>query len=257
MSLPFFSDIDLLGNTILNIKSPSSNKDLVDKEYVDISIMNLSSDLISNINNVETSLSTQISNIQTNVFNIENNIPNMIVNSIVDNLNTQSNVHSLSANQGYMLNTAISNLNTSVGLIQTSISNLYENRLTNIPTLIGSYYENERYQFVKSVNIDNASSGFVSIDIFEDIPEIDMTTNVEIIDISGTYTDNNIALGYKRKIGYSDTLSTESTTKDINIVLISNNRTVDLLLGNYWVQEGTVDITLNLIIVYRIIPEEV
>lgn len=254
MSLPLYSDLDMLGNTIVNIKPPTTNDDLVNKEYVDTTCTNISNDILNTMNTIEYNLVNLIEDIQSNLVNLETDIPNIIINSIVDDLDTPVENKSLSARQGYILNMTLASIDSDINILQNRVSNLYEDLISDTPEMIGSYLNNDRYRFVKTINIDNASSGFVTVNLFENIPDINSSTELEIVDIKGMYKDNDIVLGYKRKLGYSDSVSTINISKDISIGLISNNRDVDLLFGGYWIQEGTVNITADLIVEYYIVP---
>ena len=118
MSIPFYSDIDLNNNKIINVANPVNNTDLANKIYVDTQI----SDLVSSIDaeletlrdDIDTAITTQISQLDTTLSNrITNEVDNLnqaILDNVIDRLNSTSTTNALSANQGFILNDRLRNL---------------------------------------------------------------------------------------------------------------------------------------------------
>lgn len=91
-------------------------------------------ELLNEISNVNTTLSTEISTVNTNLTQVETTtIPNAIKAAIVDNLDTEDSNKALSATQGKILKTMISNL---ANLRIEVVSELPETGETNVIYLV-------------------------------------------------------------------------------------------------------------------------
>lgn len=180
MNIPFFNNIDLNNNIIINSGTPTNPNDLANKNYVDVSIENLTSNLNTQFTTLNDTLTTYIdSNIEelntditTQIQEIENNyIPEQIAQSIVDNLVTQETTKALSANQGYTLSTLISNIPL----------NTYHNTINRIGTW--DEYDLNRIKIEKLIS---NPTQFYTIQF----PELDLTS-YEVVNIKGYYTIEN------------------------------------------------------------------
>lgn len=173
MSIPFYNDIDLNNNKILNVKLPVNDYDVANKIYIDTEISevqtqiaeldvdNKIAEIQTQIGNVTTDYNTKINNTNSSVDNLQlalnNAVDNLeasisqsatdirnetteqiatsILNSINNNLSSLDIDKSLSAYQGYILNSLISELNVSVG----DLSNRFN--YTEQPNVIGTYID--------------------------------------------------------------------------------------------------------------------
>ena len=180
MSIPFYNDIDLNNNIITNSGAPTNPNDLANKDYVDVSIENLTSNLNTQFTTLNDTLTTYIdsnieelnTNITTQIQEIENNyIPEQIAQSIVDNLVTQESTKALSANQGYILSTLISNIPL----------NTYHNTINRIGTW--DEYDLNR---IKVEKVISNPTQFYTIQF----TELDLTS-YEVVNIKGYYTIEN------------------------------------------------------------------
>lgn len=144
MSIPFYSDIDLNNNKIINVANPVNDTDLANKIYVDTQISDLvrsiDTDLETLRNDIDNSITTQISQLDTTLSNrITNEVDNLnqaILDNVIDRLNSTSNTNALSANQGFILNDRLTNLE--------NIKNDY----TSEPKVVGTFLNNDLYRYV-------------------------------------------------------------------------------------------------------------
>lgn len=144
MSIPFYSDIDLNNNKIINVANPINNTDLANKIYVDTQINDLISDIGIDMQNLQTTLEGEITDevgqLNTTLSNrITNEVIDLnqaILDNVIDRLNSTSTTNALSANQGYILNDRLTNLE--------NVKNTYS--LTTVP--IGTYLNNDLYRVV-------------------------------------------------------------------------------------------------------------
>ena len=164
MSIPFYSDIDLNNNKIINVANPVNNTDLANKIYVDTQI----SDLVSSIDaeletlrdDIDTAITTQISQLDTTLSNrITNEVDNLnqaILDNVIDRLNSTSTTNALSANQGFILNDRLRNLE--------NIKNDY----TSEPKVVGTFLSNDLYRYVIVKTFDEKpATQFIDIELTE------------------------------------------------------------------------------------------
>lgn len=166
MNIPFFSDIDIKGNKILNVGTPSNDNDVANKIYIDTAISVLENTLRGEITTETTRIDSDISGLDNRISTIEDGldtqINSAILNNIVDNTVTEDATKSLSANQGVELRNQI----------DTIQSSLKYNEYLDTPIVIGSYFGKDLNRIVltgtiatkpgsKKVNIESAN------DIFE------------------------------------------------------------------------------------------
>ena len=134
MNIPFFSDLDIKGNKILNVGTPSNNSDVGNKLYIDTEVSTLGNTLRGEIATETTRIDGDISGLDNRLSAIETGlateINTAILNNIVDNTVTQDSTKSLSAYQGYLLNDQINTL------AQSITQNMY----IDTPTVFGSYF---------------------------------------------------------------------------------------------------------------------
>lgn len=118
MAIPFYDNIDLNNNKIINLKAPENDGDVSNKKYIDDSISALNTTLNAKILEEKADLKDYVDNelltINTNITNVSNSIDTKIQDSIVDNLYTSDAEKTLSANQGVELRTRLDNLNNSI-----------------------------------------------------------------------------------------------------------------------------------------------
>lgn len=179
MSIPFYSNIDLKNNIIINSGTPTNPNDLVNKDYVDVSIEGLTTNLNNQITTLNDTLTAQITNktseidtkFTTEIQNIKTSIPTQISQNIVDNLETQDTSKSLSANQGYVLNMLINNIPL--------------NTYTSIISKIG-VWDNYDLCRVKVDKIITNPTQFYTVQF----TELDLDT-YEVVNINGYYTIDN------------------------------------------------------------------
>lgn len=179
MSIPFYSNIDLKNNIIINSGTPTNPNDLVNKDYVDVSIEGLTTNLNNQITTLNDTLTAQITNktseidtkFTTEIQNIKTSIPIQISQNIVDNLETQDTSKSLSANQGYVLNMLINNIPL--------------NTYTSIISKIG-VWDNYNLCRVKVDKVITNPTQFYTVQF----TELDLDT-YEVVNINGYYTIDN------------------------------------------------------------------
>ena len=110
MAIPFYDNIDLNNNKIINLKAPENDGDVSNKKYIDDSISALNTTLNAKILEEKADLKDYVDNelltINTNITNVSNSIDTKIQDSIVDNLYTSDAEKTLSANQGVELRTS-------------------------------------------------------------------------------------------------------------------------------------------------------
>lgn len=180
MNIPFFSDIDIKGNKILNVGTPSNDNDVANKIYIDTAISVLENTIRGEITTETTRIDSDISDLDSRISTIEDGldtqINSAILNNIVDNTVTEDATKSLSANQGVELRNQI----------DTIQSSLKYNEYLDTPVVVGSYFGKDLNRIVitgtiltkpaiKKVNIESPN------DIFE------QNYNYEIIKTYGYF----------------------------------------------------------------------
>ena len=182
MSIPFFSDIDLKNNKIINAKNPENNGDLVNKYYLDNIINNTQSTLNNNIliakEEMTTYVDTQIETINTNMIT---NVTQILLDNIIDNITSLDNSKALSANMGHYLSTLIDDTNNLITTLSETI-NIYSDTATEIGRFESGTINSQVYRVIHTLEIGPQSSQEIQIDLSEKIP-----INCNIINIYGTY----------------------------------------------------------------------
>ena len=165
MNIPFFSDIDIKGNRILNVGTPNDDNDVANKIYIDEAISTLENTLRGEISVETTRIDTDISGLSDRVSTIENGldtkINSAILDNVVDNMVTADATKSLSANQGVEIKSLIDDIRNSLRF----------NNYLDTPVVIGSYFGKDLNRIVltgtittkpasKKVNIESANNIF-------------------------------------------------------------------------------------------------
>lgn len=123
MAIPFYDNIDINNNKIINVNTPELDGDSANKKYVDDSIYNLSNTINTKIleekANITDYIDEEINTTKSLITALESSVDTKILNNIVDDLYTSDNDKSLSARQGVELRSLIEDLSTTV----TSVNN--------------------------------------------------------------------------------------------------------------------------------------
>lgn len=183
MSIPFYSDIDLKNNKIINVGAPESDLDIANKQYVDTSILNLSTTINESILLTRTELTeyidTQITNINTNM---NTTVTQILIDNLVDNVTSTDNTKALSANMGHYLSSLIDDINIKLTELDES-DNIY----TTTPTVIGLYSIDTStipvYRTILTYTIPPQVSQSIEIDLTQLSPD----TTLNILNIVGNY----------------------------------------------------------------------
>ena len=180
MNIPFFSDIDIKGNRILNVGTPSDDNDVVNKIYIDEAISTLENTLRGEISVETTRIDTDISGLSDRVSTIENGldtkINSAILDNIVDNMVTADDTKSLSANQGVEIKSLIDDIRNSLRF----------NNYLDTPVVIGSYFGKNLNRIVLTGTITTKPSN-KKIDIESTNDIFEQGYNYEIIKTYGYF----------------------------------------------------------------------
>lgn len=228
MSIPFYNDIDLNNNKILNVKLPVNDFDVANKIYIDTEIAEVQTQIAeldldsriaeiqtqigdvttdynnkinntnSSVDNLQLSLNNAVDNLEASISQSATDIRNetreqistSILNSINNNLSSSDIDKSLSAYQGYILNNLISALNVSVGELSERFN------YTEQPNVIGTYINGNNvatlvctYEITED-DVLNMINGF-SIQLSNDFYNINL-----ILKIEGFYTVQSNKMQY-------------------------------------------------------------
>ena len=191
MSIPFYNNIDLHNNKIENLLLPTTEYDASNKLYVDTQIENLRTNINDNILLSEENLTEYIDN---QIGNLNTNIPitvsQIVVDNIIDNILSDDNTKSLSANMGKYLSSLIDDNKTDIVDIYTKLDTYNSNVYSYTPTYIGKYLDNDLYRVVYDYTFDTETQP-------QQNWSIDMSTiflespNIIVTDIRGNYILND------------------------------------------------------------------
>ena len=191
MSIPFYNNIDLHNNKIENLLLPTTEYDASNKLYVDTQIENLRTNINDNIllseENLTEYIDNQIDNLNTN---IPTTVSQIVVDNIIDNILSDDNTKSLSANMGKYLSSLIDDNKTDIVDIYTKLDTYNSNVYSYTPTYIGKYLDNDLYRVVYDYTFDAETQPQQnwSIDMSAIFSE---TPNIIVTDIRGNYILND------------------------------------------------------------------
>lgn len=179
MNIPFFSDIDLKNNKIINSANPINDNDLVNKLFVDTSIETAKEAINQSIliakNETIEYVDTQIADINTN---FSTNVEQILQTNIIDDILSSDSTKALSANMGHYLSTLIDDMNNLITTTTENI-NVYS---TNNQIEIGRYDNKILYRLVIEQVIGPQPSQDIQIDLSNII-----NNPIKIVNIYGTY----------------------------------------------------------------------
>lgn len=248
MSIPFYSDIDIKNNKIINSANPINDNDLVNKLFVNTSIENAKTELNQNIliakNEVTEYVDSQISNIDNN---FSSNVEQVIQANIVDDILSADSTKALSANMGHYLSTLIDDTNN---LIVSSIANINTYVIGN-QVEIGKYNNNVLYRLVVQQTIGPQPSQEIQVDLSSI-----MTDPVAIVNIYGTYKISTTSVDEGNTVVYNTyflqtTKPNDISTNGIYIEKFSNSdKKLYICLGDNIVNAQQDNIILNITLEY-------
>ena len=229
MSIPFYNNIDLHNNKIENLLLPTTEYDASNKLYVDTQIENLRTNINDNILLSEENLTEYIDN---QIGNLNTNIPitvsQIVVDNIIDNIISDDNTKSLSANMGKYLSSLIDGNKTDIVDIYTRLDTYNSNIYSYTPTLVGKYLDNDLYRVVYDYTFDTETQPT------QNWP-IDMSTIflgspiITVTDIRGSYMLNN-------KRGFIGISSMNNATEGIYVQNFDEaTYTLNLLLAQNYI----------------------
>lgn len=227
MNIPFYNNIDLKNNKIINVANPENDTDIANKLYIDTSINTAKQELNESILLQNTQLTDYIDEqVQTINENLTTNVTNILIDNIVDNVASSESSKALSANMGHYLLTLIDDMNKSITEVSDNI-NLY----STTPTIIGTYNNHALYRVLVQQEIGPSSSQTIQLDLSNIINE-----NISVVNTGGHYSIVNSDTDTEDYSTYS--INHNNTTETIGVYINDYNAKSKVL--NIYVGANTI-----------------
>lgn len=143
MAIPFYDNIDLNNNKIINLNPPENDNDVANKKFVDdsISALNIVIDakILEEKADLKDYVDGEITAVNTTISGVSSSIDTKILNSIVDDLYTSDETKSLSANQGVEIRNLINSIREDIAVVN-NYESVEDGAIDTIGTILGFAY---------------------------------------------------------------------------------------------------------------------
>lgn len=186
MDIPFYNNINLNNNKIINCNNPEDDLDVVNKLFLNTQLDSVNNNLSNLITTQQSEINERITNevntinttITENNTQIHEDINTSITSNIINNLLSQDTTKSLSAKQGNLLK-------ADIDLVSNKVDNITQNIYSLTKTPIGVYLNKTLYRQVINTTITAETTEEISIDL----TSIFNNNDGNIINLNGFYID--------------------------------------------------------------------